>query len=188
MEDEKKPCIYQQSCLFPECDPTKCKVYTPKEQGMEFYRRQEPSQTPTLHKLIKADELASQISWYNHHECGGISVSDVMRYLYNAPAVDAVEVVRCENCGHSKRWGNEGTLLCYRDETTVHIVKPDGYCDGSQRRYAADAPEVLKFAPVVHTRFVDGVCTNCGWFGDCVETPHYKFCPERGATTALKED
>lgn len=30
-------------------------------------------------------------------------------------------------------------------------------------------------------RFDNGSCTNCGWFGDCVETPMYKFCPDCGA-------
>lgn len=41
--------------------------------------------------------------------------------------------------------------------------------------------------PVVHSRFVDGACQNCGWFGDCVDTPYYKFCPECGATMDLEE-
>ena len=36
--------------------------------------------------------------------------------------------------------------------------------------------------PVMHARFNDGTCSNCGWFGNCVETPYYKFCPNCGAT------
>ena len=76
---------------------------------------------------------------------------------------DVEPVVRCKDCGKSREWGNEGTLLCYRDETTIHVVKPDAYCDGSQQRCAADDPEVLKFEPVVHARYdSEHCCTNCG--------------------------
>ena len=32
-----------------------------------------------------------------------------------------------------------------------------------------------------HTQFVNGRCTNCGWFGDCVETQYYNYCPGCGA-------
>ena len=36
-------------------------------------------------------------------------------------------------------------------------------------------------APVVLAHFNDGECTNCGWFGDCVDTPYYRYCPNCGA-------
>ena len=105
-------------------------------------------------------------------------------YLANAPSVDAVEVIRCKKCEQSREWGNEGTLLCYRDETTVHIVKPEGYCDGSRRRYAADDPEVLKFAPVVHGRWVFmgtwEECSVCGLAKD-VDSEQTNYCPNCGA-------
>lgn len=112
-------------------------------------------------------------------------------------AVDAVEVVRCKDCKCSQRWGNEGTLLCYRDETTVHIVKPDAYCDGAQRRYAADDPEILRFTPVVHGYWVgtqyDGFADGCPVYdlwecSECREEyesegdpPPYNYCPKCGA-------
>lgn len=35
--------------------------------------------------------------------------------------------------------------------------------------------------PVRHTTFKDGECMACGWFGDCVDTPHYNYCPGCGA-------
>ena len=63
-------------------------------------------------------------------------------------------VVRCKDCEKSREWGNGGTLLCYRDETTIHIVKPDAYCDGSQRRCGVVDPGVLEFEPVVHAHWV----------------------------------
>ena len=54
-------------------------------------------------------------------------------------------------------------------------------------RQRVEMAPTIEARPVVHARFVDGVCTNCGWFGDCVDTPHYNFCPGCGATTDLKE-
>lgn len=32
-----------------------------------------------------------------------------------------------------------------------------------------------------HTHFVGGECQACGWFGDCCDTPYYKYCPDCGA-------
>ena len=139
MEDEKKPCIYKYSCLFPQCDPTKCEVYTPKEQGMEFYKRYEPK-PKTLHKLIWAGALYSSISWYNHHECGGISVSDVVRELYNAPAVDVVDVVECKDCKHYEA-PDEGDALgrCRSGRLAVSsngeiYPEPDYFCPYGERK------------------------------------------------------
>lgn len=34
---------------------------------------------------------------------------------------------------------------------------------------------------VRHTTFKDGECMACGWLGDCVDTPHYNYCPGCGA-------
>lgn len=83
--------------------------------------------------------------------------------INDAPTMDAVEVVRCKDCGKSRTWGNEGTLLCYRDETTIHVVKPDAYCDGSQRRCAADDSEVLEFEPVVRCKDCIRWDSETGW-------------------------
>jgi hypothetical protein len=40
---------------------------------------------------------------------------------------------------------------------------------------------------VPHGRFVDGECTICGWFGDCVDTPYYNYCPGCGAKMDKEE-
>lgn len=54
-------------------------------------------------------------------------------------------------------------------------------------RQRVEMAPTIEARQVVHARFVDGACTNCGWFGDCVDTQHYNFCPGCGATTDLKE-
>lgn len=41
-------------------------------------------------------------------------------------------------------------------------------------------------APVRHGRWDDGSCTNCGWFGDCVDTPYYRYCPDCGVKMDLE--
>ena len=30
------------------------------------------------------------------------------------------------------------------------------------------------------TEIIDGECTKCGWFGDCVEARNHKYCPGCG--------
>lgn len=48
--------------------------------------------------------------------------------------------------------------------------------------------ETPELRPVMHGRFVDGACTNCGWFGDYTDTPYYKFCPHCGAIMEATEE
>lgn len=49
-------------------------------------------------RLIDADALKSEISWYNHHECVDISVSGVMKDINNTPTIDP------EDCRPHGRW------------------------------------------------------------------------------------
>lgn len=61
---------------------------------------------------------------------------DVHNMIDKAPAVDAVEVVRCEDCAHSKREGN--ALRC--PYSTVDLDQK-GYCSrGIPIAMAAKAP------------------------------------------------
>lgn len=121
---------------------------------------------------------------FNQGYCQG-KTDGILEVKVLAPTVDAVEVVRCKNCEHSKKLGNNGILLCYRDKTAIHIVKPDAYCDGSQRRYAADDPEVLEFEPVVHGRWEkhgkhDWRCSVCKVGVPYSYTGH-RYCHNCGA-------
>lgn len=35
-------------------------------------------------------------------------------------------------------------------------------------------------ADMESTEIIDGECTKCGWFGDCVESQDHKYCPGCG--------
>lgn len=59
-----------------------------------------------------------------------VSVFDIV----TAPPVDAVEVVRCKDCKHSKKH-RETEYLCFVDRPTIYFnKKPMGYCDRGERK------------------------------------------------------
>ena len=60
---------------------------------------------------------------------------DAVRYLNTLPTVDAVEVVRCEDCKHYKyRWetyDGKGRGIC--DCSTEHLLD-DSFCSYGERK------------------------------------------------------
>lgn len=60
---------------------------------------------------------------------------DAVRYLNTLPTVDAVEVVRCEDCKHYKyRWETDdgkGHGIC--DHSTQHLLD-DSFCSYGERK------------------------------------------------------
>ena len=69
------------------------------------------------------------------------TLSMVFRHIHSAPAVDAVEVVRCKDC----KWYKEGKLLspnkfCFRlkhpreDRKIGYNFSPDDFCSYGERR------------------------------------------------------
>lgn len=79
-------------------------------------------------KLISADYLFAKIDkWVL--DCDGISFEELKKTLNNAPAVDAVEVVRCRNCMHlfSIIFGSYCQLLGKQ-------MDKDDYCSYGERR------------------------------------------------------
>lgn len=97
-------------------------------------------------KLISADRLIQFVeNWGKHH--GREEAADSFLYaIHNAPAVDAVEVVRCRDC---KYWGDEEGIAEGRDflyaRCNVHnhfrygehfgwCPKEDDFCSCGERR------------------------------------------------------
>lgn len=83
-------------------------------------------------KLISADYLFAKIDkWVLN--CDGISFEELKKTLNNAPAVDAVEVVRCSRCVNNPQIGTrtKGMVWCrkFRSE-----VRPDDFCSSGERR------------------------------------------------------
>lgn len=73
--------------------------------------------------------------------------------IENEPTVD---FALCKDCEKSRKWGDQDTLLCYRDSTTIHVVKPDAFCDESTRKRVSDMAHWIDNA--------DGyICSECGY-------------------------
>ena len=65
---------------------------------------------------------------------------DFVRRLMKAPAVDAVEVVRCENCKLYKT--KHCAIDIWTTDITIYKAKPDGYCSfGIPKEEGANARE-----------------------------------------------
>lgn len=58
-----------------------------------------------------------------------------VKYIENAPTIDAVEVVRCRNCKNWQEWEN-GTGSCHRSENGYNWLGVDAtdYCSFGVRR------------------------------------------------------
>ena len=113
--------------------------------------------------LISRDALRDVVkSWYwngdLHNAKDDPAVIDAMtdltiRTINKAPAVDAVEVVRCKDCVHAGAFPNnyaarrfEGGMNCYLcrgDDgygiANVSVVYHDDYCSDGVRRVKEDA-------------------------------------------------
>ena len=81
-------------------------------------------------RLIDADALKTRksINSANYN-----SIETIQEWIDNAPTIDAVPVVRCKDCEHSKEW--------YRDRLMCHVwaefgvsVFEDGFCNYGERR------------------------------------------------------
>ena len=80
--------------------------------------------------LIDADELKLELKWL---ECDRPVYHDVMSTIDDAPTVDAVEVIRCKDCEHSKYWYRDKHLCYLWSETGIGVFE-DGYCSYGERR------------------------------------------------------
>ena len=60
--------------------------------------------------------------------------SNLLHYLDTAPTINAVEVVRCENCKHSEVEDSGFEDIMYWCDTFSDLVPSDGYCHDGERR------------------------------------------------------
>ena len=77
------------------------------------------------------NDLISRSALLKKECCGRISGDDVR----NAPAVDAVEVVRCKNCMHYEN-GRCGHIMYIMDgyyRNTYEVKSPDDFCSIGER-------------------------------------------------------
>jgi hypothetical protein len=76
--------------------------------------------------LISREQLLPNGVFYVNGSDPMTSLDELLNRIANAPAVDAVSVIRCKNCVHSEDKGSKfGDLWCrvWNDNTPA-----DGYC------------------------------------------------------------
>ena len=89
-------------------------------------------------KLISAEYLFAKIDKFIL-ECDGISFEELRKVLKSAPAVDAVEVVRCKDCKYwvpmdiggwmtKGRVDGECRLLLDIHSSKMYMTKKDHFC------------------------------------------------------------
>lgn len=72
------------------------------------------------------EDIAHDMSGFDESEADnpGLTWGDLIHWLQNAPAVDAVEVVRCKDCEY---WDFGD---CYR----LELSSPDDFCSHGKRK------------------------------------------------------
>lgn len=107
------------------------------------------------------------------------------------------EMVRLADLEPGTLFSFGGDCVALKSEYMTEAGRIEAYIVGSGEFFHGGAitaeeqrnlmVQPLEIVEVVHARFDDGACTNCGWFGDCEDTPHYNFCPGCGAKMDAKE-
>lgn len=83
-------------------------------------------------RLIDADALWRKFEsepWYDNADRDEIALP----LVYDAPTVDAVEVVRCRDCAKD---GLFTCPICFIENKTLHFINhsPDFYCGEGERK------------------------------------------------------
>lgn len=91
-----------------------------------------------------------------------------LQSISDMPAADVAPVVRCRDCKHRTEYGNCGHP---RQKGVLPSAYPYDFCSYGDRRVDHLALEAET------TQIIDGCCTACGAFMDCIEAADYKFCP-----------
>lgn len=78
---------------------------------------------------------------FYERECDMMELDGILGVVANFPTIDAVQVVRCENCRHSSKIANstKGERHCWslrgrNNGDGFSRVRSDGYCDDGERR------------------------------------------------------
>ena len=89
-------------------------------------------------RLIDANKVAQDVRDNNRDNFyrADWTSKRVVELLENAPAVDAVEVVRCKDCKHYGKTeiGNKDRCMCTKI-LGLTIPRPDDFCSYGEREY-----------------------------------------------------
>ena len=96
-------------------------------------------------RSIDADALIERIT--NTADLGGwigetlLQIKKVaVKYIENAPTIDAVEVVRCKDCKHRREICSMRYIEMMGEDERIHDYSTDnGYCSWGERREDGEA-------------------------------------------------
>jgi hypothetical protein len=63
-----------------------------------------------------------------------VDIGAVIEFVGNAPAVDAVKVVRCRDCKHWDKEPDEREGCCFGIADGTMLTEPDEFCSRGERR------------------------------------------------------
>lgn len=71
----------------------------------------------------------------NNLRCGACLMDAAIEYIIAAPAIEAVEVVRCKDCKHAKEMTQYGCGECVRHCEKLKIVtSPEWFCAEGRKK------------------------------------------------------
>lgn len=93
----------------------------------------------TEKRLIDANAYVDELKWLQE-QVSSASAIEIQEYIDRTniqPTVDAVEVVRCNDCCFSAQHDPYDPMECVKWKTKWGVVytTPDGYCHKGERKY-----------------------------------------------------
>lgn len=82
-------------------------------------------------RLINADKFILALM---DASLSSVDEDTILDLVDSIPTVDAVPVVRCEDCKHSRETADGRGLFCSVWGRGWHWVQPDGFCSYGERR------------------------------------------------------
>lgn len=90
------------------------------------------------YNLIKTIPNTDIDMFENCGRCTLLDKEEVIAIINKAPTIDAVEVVRCENCKHYKPSTVVSRKMCFRKDVdgvqVCYDFKPDDFCRYGERK------------------------------------------------------
>lgn len=138
-------------------------------------------------RLIDADKVAEAIDWLNEYDF--VLWNEIMKCIDKVPEVDAVPVVRCDDCIYrdGKTPGQPNIIDVIDEQPTVDAVPLEEQTVNKLTKALADA-EPVRHGRWIRDRLVStsggtyGVyrCSVCEWYGQDIGYS-FDYCPNCGA-------
>ena len=84
--------------------------------------------------LISRSALLGEFTKKDDERAWAVGLGYVQLKIKEAPAVDAVEVVRCKECKHWDKEPDEREGCCFGIADGTMLTEPDEFCSRGERR------------------------------------------------------